>query len=180
MTVGNPIDKYKKGGQFMKLYIKSSNEGNALSKLGISQQDWKIIKEWCDNYDPDSSVGFESRNGQWITNPFLDETGRFDLTIDEAIKTYGLDNVKNFCEQVLAQVSTNQIFDIDDDGKYTTFFLYTEGDGYWYWTVDTPVVKEYQGSYEAFVNDEKNSALGSSVAFFDTLEEAIADYNSQS
>ena len=163
----------------MKLYIKSSNEGNALSKLGISQQDWEIIKEWCDNYDPDSSVGFESKNGQWITNPFLDETGRFDLTIDEAIGTYGLDNVKNFCEQVLAQ-EVNQICDIIEDDNYTTFFLYTEGSGYWYWTVDSEYFRKYQGTDEEFVDDEDNYNVGSSVAFFDTLDEAIADYNGQS
>ncbi len=164
----------------MKLYIKSSNDGNALSKLGITQQDWEIIKEWCDNYDPDSSVGFtDEEEGIWITNPLMNVNGTYDLTIDEAIKTYGLENVKKFCQQVLDSVSTNQIFDIDDDGKYTTFFLYTEGSGYWYWTVDTPIVKEYKGSYEAFVNDENNSGYGSSVAFFDTLDEAVADYNGQ-
>lgn len=161
----------------MKRYIRA-NDGNALSKLGITQQDWEIIKEWCDNYDPDSSVYFESENGQGITNPFLDESGRFDLTIDEAIATYGLDNVKNFCEQVLDYVSTNQIIDIDDDGKYTTFFLYTPESGYWYWTVDTLVVRRYRGSMEEFVADEDNYNLGSSTAYFDTLEEAKEDYNS--
>ena len=101
MTVGNPIDKFKKGGQFMKLYIKSSN--------------------------------------------------------NEPI---------------------NQICDIDDDGRYTTFFLYTDESGYWYWTVDTASVKAYQGTMEEFVDDEENYNLGSSTAYFDTLEEAKDDYYS--
>lgn len=72
----------------------------------------------------------------------------------------------------------NQICDIEDDGNYTTFFLYTDGDGYWYWTVDTPIVRRYRGTKEEFVNDVDNSNLGSSTAFFDTLEEAKEDYNS--
>ena len=163
----------------MKLYIKSSNEGNALSKLGITQEEFDIVKKWCDNYDPDSSVGFEAGEyGLWVTNPFLDETGRFDLTIDEAIKTYGLENVKKFCQQVLDSQSVNKICDIDDDGVYTTFFLYTDESGYWYWTVDTASVKAYQGTMEEFVDDDENYNLGSSTAYFDTLEEAKADYNS--
>lgn len=72
----------------------------------------------------------------------------------------------------------NQICDIDDDGNYTTFFLYTPESGYWYWTVDTPVVKRYRGSMEEFVADEDNYNLGSSVAYFDTLEDAKDDFYS--
>ena len=163
----------------MKLYIKSSNEGNALSKLGITQEEFDIVKKWCDNYDPDSTVGFtDEEEGIWITNPLMSVNGTYDLTIDEAIKTYGLENVKKFCQQVLDSQSVNKICDIDDDGVYTTFFLYTDESGYWYWTVDTASVKAYQGTMEEFVDDEENYNLGSSTAYFDTLEEAKADYNS--
>ena len=72
----------------------------------------------------------------------------------------------------------NQICAIEDDGKFTTFFLYTEGDGYWYWIIDTIFVKEYPGTAEEFVNDMDNPAreYGSSVAYFDTLEEAKEDF----
>ena len=77
-----------------------------------------------------------------------------------------------------ADEDATKICDIDDDGKCTTFFLYTEESGYWYWTVDTPVVKRYRGSMEEFVADDDNYNLGASVAYFDTLEEAKADFNS--
>lgn len=39
-----------------------------------------------------------------IVNPWMDETGRFDLTDAEAIKTYGLENVLNFIVDVLKEV----------------------------------------------------------------------------
>jgi hypothetical protein len=161
----------------MKRYIRANDNSALFNKLGITSQEFEVIKRWCDNYDPDSSVGFESGNGMWVTNPFLDESGRFELSLAEAVNTYGLDNIKNFCRQVLSQ---NQIFDIDDDGKFTTFFLYTEGDGYWYLTIDTPIVKEYPGTNDVFVNDifGPEAEYGSSVAFFDTLEEAKEDFYS--
>ena len=40
-------------------------------------------------------VGFEF-NGVHIVNPWVDETGRFDLSDEEAVKLYGLYNVLQF------------------------------------------------------------------------------------
>lgn len=39
-----------------------------------------------------------------IVNPWIDETGRFDLSDEKAIKTYGLENVLNFIIDVLKEV----------------------------------------------------------------------------
>lgn len=154
--------------------MKSSNDVNALNILGISQEEFDIVNEWCDNYDPDSSVGFEvGEHGLWVTNPFLDETGRFDLTIDEAIETYGLENVKKFCKQVLNYGGDTKLVDIDDDGSITTFYFYTTGSGYWFWNVDTAYIKEYPGTAEDFYKDPDNTNIGYSEAFFDTLQDAI-------
>ena len=39
-----------------------------------------------------------------IVNPWIDESGRFDLSDEKAIKTYGLENVINFIIDVLKGV----------------------------------------------------------------------------
>lgn len=45
-------------------------------------------------------VGFEF-NGIYIVNPWVDETGRFDLTDEEAVELYGLENVMNFIAEAI-------------------------------------------------------------------------------
>ena len=45
-------------------------------------------------------VGFEYK-GQFISNIFLDETGRFELTLEEAVAKYGRENVSKFYYDVL-------------------------------------------------------------------------------
>lgn len=39
-------------------------------------------------------------NDQAINNPWIDPTGRFDLTDEEAIKIYGKDNIETYIEAV--------------------------------------------------------------------------------
>lgn len=86
----------------IKRNITASANSNALNTLGITPDEFKIVLTWCYWYDPNSDVGFEDENsGQFITNPFVDPTGRFDLTVSESIETYGVDNVKYFCNGVL-------------------------------------------------------------------------------
>lgn len=57
---------------------------------------------------------FESENGDEnmihfmfcaikIVNPWIDDTGRFDFTDEEAVKHYGLENVMNFILNVLKE-----------------------------------------------------------------------------
>lgn len=71
----------------------------------------------------------------------------------------------------------NHISKIIEDGNETTFFLTTdEESGYWYWIVDTDYVTNYPGTVDDFVNDLDNAGVGSSVAYFDSLEDAVADY----
>ena len=69
---------------------------------------------------------------------------------------------------------------IDDNGS-TCFIIQTEGDNdYWYWVVDTAYVTESGLTDEEFINDVTGEygSIGFSAASFDTVEDAIADYNS--
>lgn len=50
-----------------------------------------------DRQDEESLVGFE-HNGQYIVNPWIDPSARFDLTTKEAISTYGKPNFLYFLE----------------------------------------------------------------------------------
>ena len=53
-----------------------------------------------DNKDsPFINVGFEFE-GQWISNPWLDSTGRFDFTDDEMLEEYGVDNLIKYLDSV--------------------------------------------------------------------------------
>lgn len=68
----------------------------------------------------------------------------------------------------------NYIKDIITENGTTTFFLQTDDEPQiWYWQVPTESVN---GDYLTFVNDERNSSLGCSVAGFDTLQDAYDDY----
>ena len=87
----------------MKLYIRSSS-ADTLKKLGITpeqlsqSEDYAYsVNDWDDNL-----IGFEyPKTSQWIYNIFLDPSGRFDLTIEDAVKKYGLSNCRKFCQDVL-------------------------------------------------------------------------------
>lgn len=43
----------------------------------------------------DTDIGFEFE-GQWIIDPWMDSTGRFELSLESAKETYGVENVRNF------------------------------------------------------------------------------------
>ena len=51
----------------------------------------------------DEGMAYFMFNEVRIVNPWVDETGRFDLTDAEAVKTYGLENVMNFIIDVLKE-----------------------------------------------------------------------------
>jgi hypothetical protein len=161
----------------MKRYIRANGESDILRKLGLSADEYALVKDWCDNTDADSEIGFEYQ-GQYITNPLLDTSARFEHTLADAVDMYGLDNIRYFCDRVLStDAYANHICKVIDDGQYTTFFLTTDGEqGYWYWITDTSSVKNYRGTMYDFVNDDDNYNVGYSVAYFDTLEQAISDY----
>ena len=44
-------------------------------------------------------IGFD-HNGIYITNPWYDETYRFELCDEEAVATYGLSNIKLFITKI--------------------------------------------------------------------------------
>lgn len=49
----------------------------------------------------EDSIGFEF-NGQWITNPFVEESGRFEFANYEVMcEHYGKDNVEKIINEIL-------------------------------------------------------------------------------
>lgn len=53
------------------------------------------------NWEVDGDIGFEF-NETWITNPFVEDTGRFEFTdLDAMCKYYGTDNVVAFIKKIL-------------------------------------------------------------------------------
>ena len=78
--------------------------------LNITEQQFNEIMRYAFSTHTDNIVdviGFES-NDVWITNPFIDDTGRFDLTVDESILTYGEDNIYKYCKEVLQKINSKQ------------------------------------------------------------------------
>lgn len=59
----------------------------------FAERQWEIFNETGDCED---LIGFEFE-GQFIVNPWMDPTGRFELTTEEAVKLYG-DKFLMFCE----------------------------------------------------------------------------------
>ncbi len=91
----------------MKRYIKSSSD-DILKKLGITPEQLSQIEDYAysvNDWD-DDLIGFEyPKTSQWIYNIFLDPSGRFDLTIEDAVKKYGLENCRKFCRDVLKEIN---------------------------------------------------------------------------
>ncbi len=69
------------------------------------------IKEYAElnnTHDASCSDIYFEHNAMAITNPWIDESARFPLTDVQAVETYGLANVINFCEQVVVKALTNE------------------------------------------------------------------------
>ena len=63
------------------------------------------------NHELEGEIGFEF-HGTWITNPFMDETARFELKdYEHMCKHYGEENVAGFIQQILneSQLKENEI-----------------------------------------------------------------------
>ena len=79
----------------------------------ITSEQLDVVKAYCDALDMDddnNSTGFEFE-GQFITNVFLSPCGRFENNIYEAVATYCVENVKDFCKQVLDLERNEKSFD---------------------------------------------------------------------
>ena len=168
----------------MKIYVKANDDG-LYRQLGITADDFKIIKDWCDSYDPDSDVAFEF-NDMSITNPFLDPTGRFELSLAEAIKTYGLDNVKQFCKAVLSV--SNGLYEILIASMFGDTFA-NPGDE---WDVvslskgftetgitsyDLAELKSYLSQHQLSAVKNKSGRVVCDVALISVYDTEIGDYN---
>ena len=60
----------------------------------------QMLRNVVYNEDTSDMIGFKS-NDQWIINPWYDRTGSFELSDDQMVKMYGLDNVISFVENAL-------------------------------------------------------------------------------
>ena len=80
----------------MKRYIRSA--------IGYRKELIDEVRSFAENNDNETSdVGFEYK-GQWITNPFVDPTMRFELSDSEAIKKYGRANIDKFIRDALEEM----------------------------------------------------------------------------
>ncbi len=63
------------------------------------------IKEFAyinmDAENAKTTTVYFDHNGMAITNPWIDESARFPLSDIQAVETYGLANVMDFCEKAI-------------------------------------------------------------------------------
>lgn len=65
----------------------------------LADKQLRMLNEGIDSAD---MVGFEDKTtGQWIINPWYDSTCREELTDEQAVREYGLQNVVNFIDGVI-------------------------------------------------------------------------------
>lgn len=84
--------------------------------LGVTEEQFQLVLDYCEYLDPDAEIGFEYyKTGQRITNPFYNENGTVLFTLEEAAEYYGADNFLSFCSRVLNHVSK-----IDDQAVFLT------------------------------------------------------------
>lgn len=63
----------------------------------FAEMQW-TVSGYDDNFEG-NCIGFESRNGLFITNPFIDESGRFPINMIGACTEYGKKNVDEWCRK---------------------------------------------------------------------------------
>ena len=80
----------------------------------FSSNDLVKVKEMCfkNMEDNSSGIGFDF-NGQWITNPFLDASGRFELSFEKMHEYYGEKNVEVFLTNLLTKGVSAESCDSD-------------------------------------------------------------------
>lgn len=60
-------------------------------------------ENWNKALNDEDSIGFEF-NGQWISNPFLEESGRLEFVNYEVMcEHYGRENVEGFIRNILGE-----------------------------------------------------------------------------
>ena len=76
----------------MKKYNENSKEVLKAKEIGDKQ-----FTTMC-NEEEDSSDIYFMHYDVTICNPFMDDSGRFELTLDQAYEEYGVENVNKFIE----------------------------------------------------------------------------------
>lgn len=86
-------------------YVTSASDLTAAEAAGYQKKQVDEVRNFAEHNfdDPESDIGFEY-NGQWITNPFVDPSGRFPLSYSEAIRKYGRVNIDNFIRDALKEI----------------------------------------------------------------------------
>ena len=60
-------------------------------------------ENWEKSLNDEESIGFEFK-GQWISNPFVEESGRFEFVNYEVMcEHYGTDNVVTYIKEILGK-----------------------------------------------------------------------------
>lgn len=62
----------------------------------FAEQQWY---KYGESGEVDGMIGFVY-NDMFVINPFIDESGRFELSDEEAIEYYGIENIKKFAEMI--------------------------------------------------------------------------------
>jgi aspartate carbamoyltransferase catalytic subunit len=81
-------------------------ENRLMTITGLSAEQVEKVREFAEteNFNnPESNICFEYQ-GQDITNPFIDESARFPLTDEQAVKKYGEENIRSFFEQAITHL----------------------------------------------------------------------------
>ena len=80
----------------------------------FTEKELKKAKElayanWNKALNDEDSVGFEYK-GQWISNPFIEQSGRFEFVNYEAMcNHYGTANVEKFIKEILSNKEYHEI-----------------------------------------------------------------------
>ena len=72
---------------------------NTMKIIAFSFANGQYLGEYGDN----SQISFDY-NGQTITNPWIDPSGRFGLSTEQAYETYGKENVDKFIKDAFAYI----------------------------------------------------------------------------
>lgn len=63
--------------------------------------------------DFDGCIGFPF-NGQWIIHPWMDQSGCFELTTEQAIELYGRENFEEFCKSITRDANAKKVQGYDN------------------------------------------------------------------
>lgn len=97
--------------------------------LGVSEGALTAAKEYAETADPEDRLNFEFQ-GVFIVNPWMDPTARFPLTTEQAIATYGLENIRKYVNSPIFQIKVSKVRLLEMLQRYVDFDLQAAETGY--------------------------------------------------